>query len=398
MSRVQISFLGKAKIDRATGYRKARYRFDDGREFTTAFFGLELARLMRPDKLIVLGTSGSMWDVFTEAIGDEQDEVECWLKLSEQVEGNAVTEATLAPFAERVSESLGFACELRVISYARSEPEQIGLLEDLTRWVAQGAHLTLDVTHGLRHLPMLMLAAAHFLEKVQSVRVDAIYYGALEMMHDGIVPVLELSGLLRLFDWVQALAAYDRSGNYAFLDALFEGNDEIQQALRQASFYEQTLRPGQAKARAQTVLRYLESEALPTPVRLFRSHLYDRLAWASSDRYYERQKALALRYNEAGDFSAAAQIAFEAFLSYLVQKKHGNINNFDERKRAKEEFEAANRPQQDLRWQAYLDLRDLRNALSHGDVQARKEIQSAMSSESALRRFIQERIERLFVG
>ena len=77
-----------------------------------------------------------------------------------------------------------------------------------------GENLSLDVTHGFRHLPMLALVAARYLARVVSVKVEELYYGALEMTTpDGETPVLRLGGLLAMLDWVEALAPYDKDGD-----------------------------------------------------------------------------------------------------------------------------------------------------------------------------------------
>jgi len=44
-----VSFLGKGQVDKTTGYRTARYRFDDTvRE--APYFGLALAERLRPER------------------------------------------------------------------------------------------------------------------------------------------------------------------------------------------------------------------------------------------------------------------------------------------------------------------------------------------------------------
>ena len=59
-----ISLLGKSKLDAQTGYRTAKYRFSDGATREVPFFGLGLMDCIKPARLILAGTSGSMWDVF----------------------------------------------------------------------------------------------------------------------------------------------------------------------------------------------------------------------------------------------------------------------------------------------------------------------------------------------
>ena len=61
-----ISVLGKKK----NGYSMASYRFDNGVVRQVPFFGLALADHLKPQRLILLGTRGSMWDVFFDQHGE----------------------------------------------------------------------------------------------------------------------------------------------------------------------------------------------------------------------------------------------------------------------------------------------------------------------------------------
>ena len=59
-----ISFLGKSASNAQTGYRTANYVFEPGFERNVPFFGMALLEYLKPEKLILAGTAGSMWDVF----------------------------------------------------------------------------------------------------------------------------------------------------------------------------------------------------------------------------------------------------------------------------------------------------------------------------------------------
>lgn len=63
MTGTLISFLGRNTAKPGAGYKLARYRFPDGWEYETPFFGLALAETLRPERVVILGTAGSMWDV-----------------------------------------------------------------------------------------------------------------------------------------------------------------------------------------------------------------------------------------------------------------------------------------------------------------------------------------------
>ncbi|MDQ7005479.1 MAG: TM1812 family CRISPR-associated protein [Ghiorsea sp.] len=61
---VLISFLGGGmKPADGSGYREATYQFDDKTKDTSRYFAETLARKLQPDRVVMFGTSGSMWDV-----------------------------------------------------------------------------------------------------------------------------------------------------------------------------------------------------------------------------------------------------------------------------------------------------------------------------------------------
>jgi len=62
---ILISFLGKSYASEE-GYREATYQIEDF-ECTTAYSAFALSQHINPKKIIILGTSGSMWDVLIEA-------------------------------------------------------------------------------------------------------------------------------------------------------------------------------------------------------------------------------------------------------------------------------------------------------------------------------------------
>ena len=89
-----ISFLGKGQDGR--GYRPASYRFEDGDiSEGQKYLGLTLTEKIKPTRVILLGTSGSMWDVFLESgAGSLESE---WLELADSVKQQTVSWYSFAP-------------------------------------------------------------------------------------------------------------------------------------------------------------------------------------------------------------------------------------------------------------------------------------------------------------
>lgn len=390
-----ISFLGK----QSKGYREASYIFDDGKVHTEPYIGLALVRHLRPGRLILMGTSGSMWDVFFEqgnAVADE-----ALLRLMEATEAQRVTQEDLQAHAERLEKKLGIPVRCQLIPFARNEAEQVEILSRLAESLAVGEQIVLDVTHAFRHLPMLALVAARYLRRVRQVTVQDIYYGALDMTPPGgDTPVLKLGGMLEMLDWVDALASFDNSGDYGTFAPLLEhaGEPDAADRLRRAAFFERTNQIGQARA----PLRDFRSQPLSSmspAFDLFRDLLKARTAWVEHQTYTDRQERLAEEHLAKGDYLRAAALGLESIVSRLVQLQRGlDPMNYEHRNKVKTELDdeirrsGRNRTLSPAQ-SAYRDLRELRNVLAHGSRSAFAEIQSVIASEPALRAFLEERLK-----
>jgi CRISPR-associated Csx2 family protein len=169
-----ISFLGRGNPDRGKRYRQATYEFGAGQRQTTEFFGLGLTRQVQPDRLLILGTTGSMWDVLLFSLGLDQEHDEALLALTESADADRTTQEELDRLIPVVSERLGLQVTLRLIPYGRDTGEQVEISQRMARDMAEGDAVTLDVTHGLRHLPMLAQMSALYLRRVKGVEVRGL--------------------------------------------------------------------------------------------------------------------------------------------------------------------------------------------------------------------------------
>jgi len=247
MSHTLISFLGKSFKEDGK-YKIANYDFS-GEIKTTDFFGLALTDVIKPDRLIVLGTTGSMWEVFYEKFANSEQQTEHWMALTESVKEDNATQAQISICAKELSIKLGLECIFKIIPYGVNETEQSNILKIMAEDVHENANVSLDLTHGLRHLPMLGLLSAMYLQTAKQVTIKGIYSGALELTTDretpdARTPVIRLDGLLKIADWISALHGFDKTGDIApFSDLLQqEGMEpEIANLLKEANFHENTL-------------------------------------------------------------------------------------------------------------------------------------------------------------
>lgn len=353
-----ISFLGKGRSDPSTGYRTAQYRFDGGFSCNVPFFGIGLTEYLKPERLILVGTPGSMWDVFFEHQGADDETV---LPLIDAVREERVSEDLLRLNESHLSQKLGVPVTCLLIPYARNNAEQAAVLLTLSKTVHQGEAVDLDVTHGFRHLPMLALVAARFLSHVRRVKVRELYYGALEMTPPGgETPVLRLSGMLQMLDWVEALASYEKDGDYGpFAALLGEDGMDPQRAdlLTQAAFFERTSNPVKSREKLSSVFESVRTHE-GTFGELFRDELTERIHWHRGNNRADWELSLGDAYLARQDYLRASIYLFESFITRATNKLRLNPNDFDQRKEA---YEEERKKQPDVRQLEYL-----RNALAHG--------------------------------
>lgn len=395
MTHTLISFLGKA----AQAYRNATYDFGDGQLQETAFFGLGLTRQIKPDRLVLLGTTGSMWDVLLISLNLDPHLDEVLLDLGESAQQDRTSEAELDALTPAVSQRLGLPVALRLIPYGRDTGEQVEILQRIAVDIAEGDAVTLDVTHGLRHLPMLAQMSALYLRRVKQVEIRGLYYGALDMARHGLTPVMNLRGLLDIADWTGAVQSFDKDGDYGVFASLMREQSPIAADLLQKSaFYERATRPGQARSQLRTLVDVLEQQPLTGIGALFASTLQTRLSWHLEDRLYLRQQALARLYLEHDDFLRAALLGFEAFITRLMQQQGmTNPDNWTQRETVKKQYETLHKGlyPRSADYENYCLLRDLRNHLAHGNTSPQAEIQKALAHPEALRAFLDDRFTHL---
>jgi CRISPR-associated Csx2 family protein len=388
MTPVLISFLGRSnRPDGNAGYRVATYDFGAGVTCQSSFFGLALRNHIKSERLVVIGTPGSMWDVFVEHHVLDGNEIER-LALMEAVRYGQVQREMLDGLAPKVADSLGIDCRMELIPLGKDMAEQTEILKTMVKGLEPGDTVTLDLTHGLRHLPMLGLLSALYLRVARDAKINGLYYGALDLTQDGKTPVLRLDGLLHIADWIGALHGFDKDGDYAPLASLLKQDglpDDVATFLNSAAFFERTQNVPQARAPLTDFVKKLNETPFIGVSSLFEQALRERIAWHAEERLYKRQRALARFHFDNRDYLRSVSLAFEAFVTCLVQRNPGNADpqNYQIRKSVCESFEATN--SQDPQYEAYCSLRNIRNALVHGTRPTNAQAQSALRDENTLR-------------
>lgn len=383
-----ITFLGRVPKSE-NGYRRTRYQFADGQTTDPlAFFGWALQARIKPQRMIILGTDGSMWDHLFEGDLDlGSDAGEERLALIEATANKRVTQAQIDVLASALSRKLGCNVGLVIIPYARDEAEQVELLRAIAGHVQPGDCVHLDVTHGFRHLPMLALLAALYLRIARDAQVEGIWYGAFDP-DTGQAPVHELSGLLRIASGLQALASFDKDGDYGvFVPLLRQAGlaDDACEALAKAAYFENILNVGAATGELRRARSGLDADRLAPDAALLLPAIRERLDWLDENRQFEKQTRLARRALDRRDYLRAALYAYEAVITRLCQIARVPPEDFSERERVRKDYEERVKKTNGDERDDYNLLKNLRNQVAHGTRGSLAEVQKALLNEDAMR-------------
>lgn len=398
-----ITFLGKGRPQDG-GYQRTTYRFPEGTERNTAFFGLAAAEVAGVNTLRVLGTAGSMWDVFLlehlppEHQGDDCDQL--LDELSNAVANDRVTARQIEQLENLLNRQETLRFQLRLIPYGDDPAGQIDILRAVTDGIDPAQDLYLDITHSLRHLPMLGLLAAFYLRAATGASIEGIYYGALDRRKDGVTPVLRLDGLLSLYDWIRALEQFNKDGDYSSFSNLFDREGLPGALMREAAFLERIANASSGSQKLGTAMQKInQASAISPAAGLFVPLLRERTAWHKGGDRAARERALALDYLKRRDYLRATQFGFEARVTAGVWDNRGNPNEFDDREAAERMlYERGNQNNPDQPGN-FKTLKNLRNALAHGVLDTERGgrfnqfLQKITSDETLLRDWLEKTLK-----
>ena len=327
-----VTFLGRGRENKTTGYQETTYEFPDKSTKTTAFFGLALAEYINPDRIVILGTNSSQWGVLVENLAAEGDEEEERLKLIDVEIESKIEQEHLDNVTGLMCRAVGCEVVPRLIPFGENESEQYKILDVIANYVPEGI-INFDLTHGFRHFGMIGFLSAFMLSRVRGLEVKNLWYGALDMTKEGVTPVLKLDGLDRVRRWLNALNRFDATGDYGVFASLLT-EDGVEEAaagcLRKAAFYERTLNLSAAVDEIRKFIPILECN-LTGASGLFQQRLTERLTWTDLNTYSKQQAELARLCLRRRDYIRAAVFGWESLVSEMCEKKGLDPKNREHR-------------------------------------------------------------------
>ncbi|HXH07485.1 MAG TPA: TM1812 family CRISPR-associated protein [Vicinamibacterales bacterium] len=121
-------------------------------------------------------------------------------------------------------DTLGLSPTIVSIPSGRSEREIWTIFERVVAALrgAGETEVVLDITHGFRHLPVVLFGSLAYFSAAGRVRIGRIRYGALEAAEDNRVPLLDLTPLLTMIEAHHAVRQFTETGNASRLSEILK--------------------------------------------------------------------------------------------------------------------------------------------------------------------------------
>lgn len=109
----------------------------------------------------------------------------------------------------------------KTIDFDHSQSGLFSIFDTIGDQVSEGDEVYIDITHGFRSLPMLVVVLSNFLRVTKRATIRKIFYGAFEdrFKFDGKTPIYDLSYLVDMENWASAAYSYV---NYGFIEPLVQ--------------------------------------------------------------------------------------------------------------------------------------------------------------------------------
>ncbi|MCS6967643.1 MAG: TIGR02221 family CRISPR-associated protein [Bernardetiaceae bacterium] len=164
-------------------YTKVKYQFDGREAEETNYVVKAIKDIFNPEKIFVLMTEES---------------------------------------EEKHKKELEQVCDFESIriQVGKNEEELWDMFSAVVEKVPEEQEVIIDITHGFRSQPMILLSIAVYLRVTKNVKIKHILYGAFDAKQNEVVPIFDLKPFLDLIDWSFAIDGFLKRGDASLLSKI----------------------------------------------------------------------------------------------------------------------------------------------------------------------------------
>ncbi|MFC2451487.1 MAG: TIGR02221 family CRISPR-associated protein [Tannerella forsythia] len=353
--KVLISFIGTGPVDNKNNsgkrvYKTARYRFEE-KEIETSFVSIALGEFLNIDTFYLFGTMKSMWEeVYLKFATQNKKEIDdnYWLQISEQCVENANHTSKIDNVSfDKIAQIIGNDSKIFPIYYGLNQLEiekNFSIFVEAMDYLRDGDEIFLDITHSFRSLPLFATTALSFIKDVanKKIHLSGIYYGMLEAgreFDNNIVPVVDLSYISELQNWIKGAHSFYHFGNGRLLAELLKEKDKTQSEkliqftnVLSMNFIHEI----KSQINLLTSLASKDKEyALPEKLILPEAFKSFTKRFSRLNRLSEYQFELSIWHKDNSNFALSYLCLVEAILSFVCEQEKFNATAKDKRDEAK---------------------------------------------------------------
>ena len=332
MSKVLITGIGGGKNKQNGKYNIANYKIDEAIYRDRSFITSALKEHYQIDKIIFIGTTGSMWDNLYEFYCPKEDyDEEYHIALTEVVDRSSKDDDIQKLDINKFNETFKGKILGIVTKYGMNELEifeNFNLIIQIQEQLKDGDEVYLDITHSFSSNAFWLFLVINYLTDVadKKIEIKAITYGMLEIIDKNlpkekqIAEVVDLNAFYKILQWIKGANTLKEYGN----SYLIEENIENGKLSKKLKNFSDALNMNYIASLRQSInsLKKLEDDIdnLEGPAKLIIPKVIkdfmDR--FASEDKDYLFQAKLAKWHFEQKRYAMAYINVNEAIIGFVM--------------------------------------------------------------------------------
>ncbi len=378
MANILISSLGTGQ-KKDNGYRKAIYSYK-GEDIETTFISKALCKMLKIDKLFLVGTQGSIWDsAYKEFSTTKEYADDAELSLYEKIDEKKITEKDLVLVNQTIEKNLGTkGSQCFLIDYGLDDTQLWSNFEKyikILNFIDDKDTVYIDITHAFRSLSLMSFLMVQFGQTIKDkkFKIGGVFYGMLEAPQkresDGktLTPVVDLKILYDLMEWIKAINNFKNYANGDHMASLLENMDGYKSEYNIFNNYTNVMRIANMAAVKLNInsiakkLNTLEKSQNPI-IQLMSDEMKSFVERLDKEKMSDFQLSLADWYCEHKHYALSYMTLAEAIVSKSCEIHGFKIDNEKSRNDAKAKIHKIDKG---LDREVYRNVNKIRNNICH---------------------------------
>ena len=331
------------------GYKNTKYIYPDGSDSKKTGYAFDaVVYKEKPNKLLIIGTSGSGWsDVLEWYSLDLPNEKKKWAdEIGKKIAEHKNTFSDWKSIENFIKEAANFEMVKIAIVEPGSTQEQLEeypeiLLNAFKDIVDEkrNTKIIFDISNGFRSMPLYITMFVRYAGLINRSQIEySMYYGMYEASTSQGTPLVDLSAVSELTDWVNAISEFQSLGSVKGLCECLNREvgkqsdqvkqDQIKYVIRQFEQFDCAWNVNNLYYLENGIKQISTLDTKDLPVSETAKLMLNSLRDEFSRRFKKKEKynyswlliSLSELFTEQGRYGVAAVALQEGFVTYIMER------------------------------------------------------------------------------